>query len=109
MKKLKPSKTAKKADGTPFYETVRHPAPKSADARAQEMLMWLRKNRIACDSITVGDVSLSVHDLAIVTTTDKTAEAAPPRKSIYEDFGGDALEQARSSVETVEPTEEDDD
>lgn len=76
--------------------------------QVKDFLLWARKQRIAITQLTVGEVTLVVNDLGMPDDV-KRPEPAPSRKSIYETFGGDALEQATNGVDTVEPTEEDDD
>lgn len=77
--------------------------------QAKELLMWARKQRIAVGEISVGTVRMVVADLALGDDGGKrTDEPAAPRKTLYQEYGGDALEEAKGPG-TVEPTEEDED
>jgi hypothetical protein len=81
-----------------------------ADANTvQELLMWARKQRIAIGEISVGSVRMVVADLALGDDGPKRSdEPAHTRKTLYQEYGGDALEEAKATG-TVEPTEEDED
>ena len=84
------------------------------DERLRDLLLWLRKERIICTEITVGDVSLTLNDMALaqaelsrVTPTVGTPEDAESDvRNLYAEYGGKAIDEAAKEEQT---TYEDDD
>ncbi len=88
------------------------------DERIQALLLWLRRERIVCTEITVGDVSLAINDFALsqalmaesrigtpaAATVDGSDEEG--RRNLYEQFGGKAIDEVAKEEQT---TYEDDD
>ncbi len=85
------------------------------DERLRALLLWLRKERIVCTEITVGDVSLAINDFALAASlagpTDTKAATLDGsdeegRRNLYEQFGGKAIDEVAKEEQT---TYEDDD
>lgn len=82
------------------------------DERLRDLLLWLRKERIICTEITVGDVSLTLNDMALAhaLTAPTAGKLADPTESdvrnLYAEYGGKAIDEAAKEEQT---TYEDDD
>ena len=85
--------------------------PKMIDVAAvKDLLLWLRKERIAVQHVTVGDVSLVVAmDHGMVHVDDERKPSERIRKSIIEEYGGALFAPPEPEhADVVEPTIEDD-
>lgn len=84
----------------------------SADGRIRDLLLWLRKERIVCTELTVGDVSLTLNDMVLARelTAPVAGKLADPTESdvrnLYAEYGGKAIDEAAKEEQT---TYEDDD
>lgn len=85
------------------------------DERLRALLLWLRKERIVCTEITVGDVSLAINDFALAASLAGPADTKAAtldgsdeegRRNLYEQFGGKAIDEVAKEEQT---TYEDDD
>lgn len=94
--------------------TRRDPKPASDSvSKVKELLLWARRERIAMQHVTIGDVSVVVtldHRMQHVTDEKPGDEA---RRGILEQFGGPLFNPDQRPPETRdqdnEPTEEDED
>lgn len=85
-------------------------------ADVQELLLWLRKERIVCTELTVGDITIAVNDMVLAAqligpapTSKETADAATDeagRRNLYAQYGGTAIDEVAKEEEA---TYEDDD
>ncbi len=85
------------------------------DERVRDLLLWLRKERIVCTELTVGDVSLVVNDMALAASLVPSATSAEAhgaddeeaaRRNLYAQYGGKAIDEVAKEDES---TYEDDD
>lgn len=81
------------------------------EARAQALLLWLRKERIVCTELTVGDVSLVVNDMALAASlvgpaptsaeADGAATDEAARRNLYAQYGGKAIDEVAKEEEST--------
>lgn len=69
------------------------------DERIRELLLWLRRESIVCTEITVGDVSISLHDMALAHSltapvAGKTTPTESDVRNLYAEYGGKAIDEA---------------
>lgn len=69
--------------------------------------MWARRERIVLTVVAVGDVHVSMTDMAITTDAPKSDDEL--RKGIYEQFAGPALAELQAEAERSTTTTYDDD
>lgn len=68
--------------------------------QVKDFILWLRKERISCTSLTIGGIMLDglVDGKAL---TAKPAEQPEPPKTMWERYGGELLNQPASPVDEV--------
>lgn len=74
------------------------------DERLKQLLLWLRRERIVCTELTVGDVSLSLNDLGLAATlTSPSGEESDEdsRRNLYAQYGGQAIDEAAKQEEDL--------
>lgn len=86
------------------------------DERVRELLLWLRRERIVCTEVTVGDITLTVNDMVLAAslvgpppTSKESMDAATDdagRRNLYAQYGGTAIDEVAKEEAT---TYEDDD
>jgi hypothetical protein len=86
---------------------------KSIDVAAvKDLLLWLRKERIAVQHVTIGEVALVVTMDHRMTHADQDRKPSEPaRQGIIEQYGGALFSPppVEDADDVIEPTVEDDD
>lgn len=94
----------------PMRETTPDTPEGNAVALAQALLVWARRERIALGQVTIGPVSLVIHDLGIAPLGGPglNRELSARGRDLREEYGGDVLRKFREQHADTEPVYEDD-
>lgn len=77
--------------------------------RVRDLLLWLRKEKIQCQTVTIGDVTLDgMVDIRLADSLPKP-EPAPPRQSLFAQYGAglQAAAEETPAKDTFMPVIED--
>ena len=81
----------------------------SASTDLQKLILWARKNSVAWDSLTVGNVTISGSDLRLSESLPKpkVTDVPPRAATIQQRYGAELLEDATQSQGMTSVVEED--
>ncbi len=93
-------------------QTIKIRTPNTADdaSTIRDLVLWLRTERIAVGSVTVGEITLhGMIDRKLDPVDHDRKPSDDARRGIIEQFGGPLFAPPASPDDGIEPTIEDDD